>query len=423
MMRVGPTIGDYYRNAVEGARKEIETTPDDRVLGLNEDEWIAYLIKRWGMVEIVIEPPGTEVTMVEADREVRQRGYNIYTDRHDGESFRTTVVRLQVPVEPTDTIAAIWKNGACPNTYSMSHSYPPFEYDAARGIFTHEVPPDEESVKRGLQFVRHNVQRYNDSIKSENVQFPQEIARLVSDKRARVIKKIGSLDGLAAAVGIKLVKKADVSNVIPTAPRIRQALSPLMPPQSRPKTRPVLESEKLTAILDIIDKSGRQFERTPQTFRELTEEGLRDVVLSSLNAVFDGGATGESFRGEGKVDIHLVIAQGGDVLVVELKFWGGPETLKEVIGQLRGRLSWRDSYGVAVILSKNTSFTDVCTNIRATLPTCDGFVAGSMKQVAENHTLARFSIPSDDAKQATIVVLAYNLYTPNQGKRTVRSST
>lgn len=192
-----------------------------------------------------------------------------------------------------------------------------------------------------------------------------------------------------------------------------------MPPASKRQQRPVLESDKFTAILELIDNQCRQFERTPQAFNQLTEEGLRDVLLSSLNAVFEGAAGGETFQGTGKVDIHLRIAQC-EVFVAEVKFWDGPASLREVMGQLRDRLTWRDSYGVALVLSRNAAFTDVLKTARGTIQEEEGFVGGSLREWTANHFAARFTLPSDAARQVEIHVLVYNLYVPQPGRRAVK---
>ena len=46
-MRMPPTIGDYFRNAIEKLQEEIQKTADDRVIGMNADEWVDYLVKKW----------------------------------------------------------------------------------------------------------------------------------------------------------------------------------------------------------------------------------------------------------------------------------------------------------------------------------------------------------------------------------------
>jgi hypothetical protein len=192
-----------------------------------------------------------------------------------------------------------------------------------------------------------------------------------------------------------------------------------LPPASKPPTRPVLEQDKFNSILELLDNGCRQFERTPQAFQQLTEEGLRDVLLGSLNTVFEGAAGGETFQGVGKVDIHLRISQG-EVFVAELKFWDGPESLRTVVGQLRGRLTWRDGYGVALVLSRNAGFAEVLRAVQDTIATTEGFAAGSMQTRSANHFVARFSIPSDVARQANVHVLVFNLFVPEAGKRTVK---
>lgn len=170
----------------------------------------------------------------------------------------------------------------------------------------------------------------------------------------------------------------------------------------------MLDEPTFNGIMTLIDNQCRQFELTPQSFQQLSEEGLRDVMLSSLNAVYEGTAGGETFQRIGKVDIHLRIAQG-EVFVAELKFWDGPGSLKEVVGQVLGRLIWRDSYGVAVVLSRNAEFTEVLKSAQATIPILDGFVAGTLKARAENHFTARFTLPADKGRQVTIHVVVYNL--------------
>lgn len=416
-MNLPPSIADYYRAAIEAAKKEVESTPDDRVLGVDQGEWANYLTQKYGMVEIGIVE--SDVTTTEVDKEYRLRGYDFYSDRQPGTVVRETAVRLFVPVEPTDTIQTIWNQKLAPNTRSISHSYPAFDYDHGCGTFSHVVSPDAGGVKQGLEFIAETVRHYNESIRSGNMSFPSQIAQLVARRLEGLLQKHNRLDELAAAVGIPLRKKADASTVVPTAPRVRAKIAPVLPPASKPRTRPVLEPDKFDAILDLLDNSARQFERTPQVFHELAEEGLRDIMLSNLNAVFEGAAGGETFQGIGKVDIHLRLSEG-EVFVAEIKFWNGPESLTEVINQLRGRVTWRDSYGVAIVLSRNAGFTDVLNSVRDTITVCEGCVRGTRQSRAENHTIARFTIRSDEVRQATIHVLVYNLYTDEPGRRILK---
>src|SRR5688572_28834630 len=113
-----PTISDYYRNAIKSLEAEIEKTPDDRVIGMNPEEWVDYLVRKYGMVPIVLDESRQE-GMSELQSERVQRGYNIYDDSGPGTVVRSTAVRVDVPVVATDTLDAIWHHRLAPNTFSM----------------------------------------------------------------------------------------------------------------------------------------------------------------------------------------------------------------------------------------------------------------------------------------------------------------
>ena len=57
----------------------------------------------------------------------------------------------------------------------------------------------------------------------------------------------------------------------------------------------VLDRSKVLDVISIIDNQGRQFEKTPKTYKDFGEEDLRNVILVSLNSLFEGKATGETF--------------------------------------------------------------------------------------------------------------------------------
>ncbi len=411
------TIGDYYRHAIEGAKQEIEDTAEDRVLGMDADKWVLYLIQKWGMEPIKLdETRQPEMDEVETERALR--GYDIYAGRPARAFHRLTEIRVHIPVHPSDTIDVIWKQKLSPNSFSLT-VYPEFEYDESRGTFNILTAADAADIKRGIDKIKSGVRSYNESIENEHPTFQRQIGPLVESRRRRVQVKHKGLDDLAAAVGITLRKKVDPATVVPTAPRVKTKIAPILPPASKAPARPVLERDKFEAILEILNNGCRQFERTPAAFQQLAEEGLRDVLLASLNAVFEGAAGGETFRGVGKVDIHLRISQG-EVFVAEIKFWEGPESLRTVIKQLLDRLTWRDSYGVALVLSRNAGFTGVLEAIRDVVGRTEGVVAGSVQATSPNHFIARFAIPSDNARQAYVHVLAYNLFVPDPGKRAVK---
>jgi hypothetical protein len=411
------TVSDYYRAALAELTTVVESTPDDRVLGMNEGEWIDYLVRKYTMQTIEFDA-SRSAEMTETEVKYTLRRDDFFTGRQAGTTVVETRVRVSVPVVPSDTLSEIWRHGLAPNSFHLV-KYPEYDYDDTRGIISGVVDPSPSAVNGLIKAMEDSIQRYNASITDENRTFRAKVQPVVEAKRRRVTEKHSKLDTLAAAVGIPLTKKNEPSKVVPTAVRVKKSVAVAMPLANHRPERPVLETTTFNALLELIDNQCRQFERTPQAFSELSEEGLRDVMLSSLNSVFQGAATGETFRGIGKVDIHLQIDRG-DVFVAELKFWDGTKSLEETITQLRQRLTWRDSRGVAIMLSRNRGFSEVAKSIEQTLPNVVGFTAGTLRKRADNHFVARFSIPSDALRQAEITIFVYNLYVDQPARRQAR---
>jgi len=108
-----PRIADYYRAALDAMKAEIDSTPDDHVLGMDPAKCIEYVLEKYGMIEVVFNDAAVE--LIEVDREYRQQGYDIYSDRGPGTLVRETAVRIQLPVEPSDTIQTIWAQRLAPS--------------------------------------------------------------------------------------------------------------------------------------------------------------------------------------------------------------------------------------------------------------------------------------------------------------------
>jgi hypothetical protein len=115
------TISQYYSSVTDGARKEIESTADDRVLGMDPSDWVDYLVSKSGMSPIVLDD-SREDQMVESTREYTLRGYECRTDQGAGTRRSETAISVQVPVVPSDTIEAIWSHKLAPDTFSIRKS-------------------------------------------------------------------------------------------------------------------------------------------------------------------------------------------------------------------------------------------------------------------------------------------------------------
>jgi hypothetical protein len=398
---IPPSINDYYHAALESARVEVQDTSDARMIGMDPVEWTNYLVAKYGM-----EP-------VEADPDVPMKMIETSVDGYPA-------VRVVQAMIWTETLTVIEVRGLAGSPGWVGFDYTEFFEPGYPGTIGLTVPPEQNQIANAKRRIGEYIQALNSAINHQNTTFPGQIRQIVDTKQSRVREKHKKLDDLAAAVGIQLVKRADISTVIPTAVRVRKQIAPLVPPTPREQRRPVLERDKFDGIVELIDNQCRQFERTPTSFQDMGEERLRDVMLGSLNAVFEGAAGGEVFQGLGKTDIHLRITQG-EVFIAEIKIWDGPKSLAEVVQQLLERLTWRDAFGVAIVISKNADFGAVLRSIEATLPGLQGVGAGSVRKTSSNTYIGRFSLPSDSSTQVEIHVRAYNLFTSRPAGRAALS--
>ena len=182
--------------------------------------------------------------------------------------------------------------------------------------------------------------------------------------------------------------------------RIKQTLS------LKSASKHALDLQSILDILSIIDHQGRQFERTPTSYKSFKEEDLRNVILVGLNARFKGSATGETFSGKGKSDIHINIA--GDSVVAECKIWGGEQLYLDTITQLLKYLLWRHKYGVIITFFRNKNLSTVLKKVPIIVGKHESF--RSIDSVDNlTHFVSSHKLNQDDEKNVQIHHLFYNL--------------
>ena len=115
-------------------------------------------------------------------------------------------------------------------------------------------------------------------------------------------------------------------------------------------------------ILSIISNMVFVMEQSPQAFRGMGEENLRQHFLVQLNGHYEGQATGETFNYEGKTDI-LIRDKGKNIFIAECKFWTGPSGLTNAVDQLLSYTSWRDTKTALLIFNRDRKMTTVLEKI------------------------------------------------------------
>jgi hypothetical protein len=123
--------------------------------------------------------------------------------------------------------------------------------------------------------------------------------------------------------------------------------------------------EQYEQALKIMQDMTLVMERSPDAFRTMDEEALRQHFHVQLNGQFEGKATGETFNMAGKTDILLREGER-NVFIAECKFWKGPKAFGEAIDQMLGYATWRDGKTAILVFNRGTETSTVLAGVDAT---------------------------------------------------------
>ena len=184
-------------------------------------------------------------------------------------------------------------------------------------------------------------------------------AKAIEQRRDRLLAQ----SQRAASLGIPIKRREDAPKTyaIPTA---RKKAAPVLPPASTtPFTpEPMWAMEQYEQALKITQDMALVMERSPDAFKTMDEEALRQHFLVQLNGQFEGKVTGETFNMAGKTDILLREGER-NVFIAECKFWKGPKAFGEAIDQLLGYATWRDSKTAILVFNRGTETSTVLAGI------------------------------------------------------------
>lgn len=160
-------------------------------------------------------------------------------------------------------------------------------------------------------------------------------------------------------------------------------------------------------ILRLIKHQGSTFERTPDVYKSFPEEQLRDIILSQLNGVFEGNATGECFRKKGKTDI-LIERENRAAFIAECKVWKGKRSLQFALAQLQSYTTWRDNKLCLIFFSRNKDFFNVLEEIKSALPLEENYI--NLEEKDKNEFELKLKSKNNDSQILKIRVFAFDLY-------------
>ncbi|HQN18629.1 MAG TPA: hypothetical protein PKV86_05815, partial [Syntrophobacteraceae bacterium] len=236
----------------------------------------------------------------------------------------------------------------------------------------------------------------------------EALPALVRDQVAARRAKLEADSQLVTDLGFRVRRRSDPPSSY-TFPVQRKPVVPLPSAKSGPlaKPDPVLEMKVYEEILDTLAGMSIVMERSPSSFARLDEEALRDHFLIPLNSKFQGMASAETFNASGKSDI-LIKHEDRILFVAECKFWKGPQSLTEAIGQILGYLTWRQTKAALLLFNRNRDLSKVLSQISEVFQKHPQFVR---EEPYDMNTGFRFVLrhPNDADRHVTLTLLAFDV--------------
>lgn len=245
----------------------------------------------------------------------------------------------------------------------------------------------------------------NAEINSENERLKNNLTQFIEERKTKLDSDKRRIDNIVKRVNIPLARKDNeiVKKIqVDKKPFIKK-IKPQMPEEDYK-----LDRDKVTDIIKLINNQCLQFEKTPKTYDKLDEPNLRDLLLSNLNSIFEGQATGETFNNKGRTDIYLNIDKG-NILVSECKFYKGEKLYHKTIDQILGYLTWRQNYGIMINFCRKKHFSKVIEKAESIIKSHSSYQS-DFEVFDKSHFMSKHTLPIDDYKYVEIHHLYYNLY-------------
>jgi hypothetical protein len=391
---------DFTQQLSERIRKEIEEKGKEYILGVDEEEFIKYLVDKYTLEPLELDYSSETIgEPIVTNEWVENRGF--------GERYQTHVYTFTVRYSFIGTPVLFRVR---PSTWAMT---------------TNDIIVNEENMTVSFSFKLYKKDP-EVFIKAKNSLFGSAFANLNNSKSIAINwnrglqgyvsshfqsqkKKYQEENDFFAAINVKVNR--DTASVF-SAPTIKKRIVP-QPSVSKTKefsSEPMMANEMYEDLLKVVYQLGKSMEKKPSTYQDRDEEGLRDQFLLVLETRYESTtATGETFNRGGKTDIILKYSKdASNLFVAECKFWHGEVEFLKAISQLFDRyLTWRDSKASLLLFVTNKDFTNVLTTIKSEIKKHPYFVK-SMGNRGESSQSYIFHLPQDDNKMVFFEVIAFH---------------
>lgn len=381
-------------------QREIDAEPKNRLLNMNEAEYIEYLVDKYSIEPIEFLWEERYVTDREAmiPAEHFPGTFNVYA----GKSYPKQVVTYHIPFAGEADLLKMR-----PSTHIMWST----DVKATASSITFDIinwRDDPAEITREADNLIANIRTQSDHVTRELEQFnatlPAAAQAATQKRKQQHLQQSSLLESLG--VPVKKSERTPDTFAVPSAKR--KVIVKPSAPDTAYAPEPTLDASLYKAILRLCRDTGIEMERHPRIYADKNEETLRDHFIMVLSPHFDS-VTGETFNRSGKTDI-LVRHESANAFVAECKFWSGAKAFQKTIDQALGYLTWRDSKAAIIMFVRNKEFGSVLDQIGPAAETHPCYVAIAAS-CGEGWFNLKFHLLNDSTRGVSLAVLCFHLPT------------
>jgi len=391
---------DFTSQLSAKIKSEIEGKGKEYILGVDEEEFKAYLIDHYTLEPLSIDYDSESVDEPTVSKEWVE-------SRLHREKYQTEVFNFTIRYKFTGSSVLFRVQ---PSSWTMTSAEISVNEQSSTVSFSFKLyKKDPEEFKRTKSDYQRraftNLGNTNQVAISWMQSLPGTVNSLFQQQKNKYLQE----NDFFTAINVKVNK--DTTSVF-TAPTIKKKIIP-QPSVSKHKefsSEPMMAKEMYDDILKVIYDLGKSMEKKPSTYKEKDEEGIRDQFLLVLETRYDSTtASGETFNRGGKTDIILKYAKdGSNLFVAECKVWRGASEFHKAISQLFDRyLTWRDSKAALMLFVTNRDFTNVIDTIKKETPNHPYFLKSTGTR-GETSFSFHFHLPQDKDKVVFLEIIAFH---------------
>ena len=345
------------QTTMQSMRQEVESLDENRLLNTAPEDLKNYLVTKYAVTPITLQRDAWYADHQDAPVDVRHDQMRWIDDRSRPAMVAGERVEVRIPFEGETELFY-----AKANTFTMN---PPRAMIAKNElVLRYDTPSDQPReikplVDQTLAEIEQHLGWQRTMIDTHNSSLPGAAGHAIQQRRERLLAQ----SQRAAALGIPIRRRDDAPKTY-AVPTVRKKVAPTLPTASTSHftPEPAWAMEQYEHALKIMQDMALVMERSPEAFKAMDEEALRQHFLVQLNGQFEGKVTGETFNMAGKTDI-LLREGARNVFIAECKFWKGPKGFGEAIDQILSYSTWRDSKTALLVFNRGVETSTVLTGI------------------------------------------------------------